>query len=379
MTRLPENNKFPLNQIYFYLTEGCNLACRHCWLAPKFDIDGTRYPTLPVELFKTAIREAKPLGLTGIKLTGGEPLLHPEFLTLLKITKQEDLELTIETNGVLCGPEIAVQIAKHGDCFVSISIDGVDAETHDRMRGVSGAFKRAVQAVRNLVDVDMHPQIIMSVMRSNAHQVDDMVRMAEGLGASSVKFNVIQPFARGKTLQTAAETLTVEKLIELGRYVDMALVPATKLRLVFDYPPAFRPLSCIADGNGYDTCGIFGILGVIAGGQYALCGIGKHVTEFVFGTVGQDRLEAVWHENQMLNLIRKSLPHRLEGICARCLMKHQCLGACIAQNYYRTESLWAPFWFCEAAEKEGLFPETRVARMPHEPEHPSNCVIRPSQ
>ena len=69
----------PLNQLYFYLTEGCNLACRHCWLAPKLDAAGDRYPTLPVELFETAIREAKPLGLSAVKLTGGEPLLHPRI------------------------------------------------------------------------------------------------------------------------------------------------------------------------------------------------------------------------------------------------------------------------------------------------------------
>lgn len=363
MTNLDENNTFPLDQIYFYLTEGCNLACRHCWLAPKFDADGTHYPTLPVELFETAIREARPLGLTGVKLTGGEPLLHPEFLTLLEIIRQEGLELTIETNGVLCRPEIASEIAKHPDCFVSVSIDGTDAETHDRIRGVSGAFNRAQQAVRNLVAVDTHPQIIMSVLRSSAHQVDDMVRMAEQLGASSVKFNVIQPVARGKKLQETAATLTVEELIELGRHVEMALAPTTNLRLVFDYPPAFRPLSCIASSNGCDTCGILGILGVIAGGQYALCGIGKHVSQLVFGEVGKDRLETVWQENQMLKAIREGLPEHLGGICARCLMKHQCKGACIAQNYYCTGSLWSPFWFCEVAEKEGLFPETRLVEV----------------
>ena len=67
----------PLSRIYFYLTEGCNLACRHCWLAPGFDPDGSRHAVLPVELFETAIREARPLGLARVKLTGGEPLLHP--------------------------------------------------------------------------------------------------------------------------------------------------------------------------------------------------------------------------------------------------------------------------------------------------------------
>ena len=96
-----------LNQLYFYLTEGCNLACRHCWLAPKLDKTGFRYPTLPVDLFEKAIQEARPLGLKGVKLTGGEPLLHPHFKKLLEVVRREELFLTIETNGLLCSPDTA--------------------------------------------------------------------------------------------------------------------------------------------------------------------------------------------------------------------------------------------------------------------------------
>jgi len=58
-----------ISLLYFYLTEGCNLACRHCWIGPRFDATGNHYPTLPVELFETAIREAKPLGW---RLSGGQ-------------------------------------------------------------------------------------------------------------------------------------------------------------------------------------------------------------------------------------------------------------------------------------------------------------------
>src|SRR5450756_1740271 len=127
-----------INTLYFYLTEGCNLACRHCWMGPRFDATGNHYPTLPVELFETAIREAKPLGLSGVKLTGGEPLLHPHFTRLLEIVRREELKLTIETNGLLCTPEIAAEIAKSPDRFVSVSIDGTDAATHEWVRGVPG-------------------------------------------------------------------------------------------------------------------------------------------------------------------------------------------------------------------------------------------------
>ena len=93
-----------INTLYFYLTEGCNLACRHCWMGPRFDATGDHYPTLPVELFETAIREAKPLGLSGVKLTGGEPLMHPRIIRLLEIVQREKLSLTIETNGLLFTP-----------------------------------------------------------------------------------------------------------------------------------------------------------------------------------------------------------------------------------------------------------------------------------
>lgn len=352
----------PLNQLYFYLTEGCNLACRHCWLAPKLDAAGDRYPTLPVELFETAIREGKPLGLSGVKLTGGEPLLHPRITHLLEIVRREGLGLTIETNGLLFTPEIAGEIAKSPQRFVSVSIDGVDAATHEKVRGVAGSFQAACRAVRTLVDAGIRPQVIFTVMRGNAAQADDSVRMAEELGAASLKFNVVQPTARGETLHREQETLSVSELIALGRHVEQELAPKTSLRLYFDYPQAFRSLSRIAGGDGCSVCGIFGILGVTSGGHYALCGIGEKVPELVFGKVGKDPLEAVWREHPVLKSMREGLPGRLEGVCSRCLMKRRCLGSCVAQNYYSEGRLWAPYWFCRQAEEEGLFPASRLGK-----------------
>ncbi len=349
-----------LDQIYFYLTDGCNLACRHCWLSPKFDRDGTRHPTLPTELFETVILEAKPLGLSRVKLTGGEPLLHPQFKRLLGIVQREGLALTIETNGLLCTPEIAEEIAKSPQRLTSVSIDGADAATHDWVRGVKGSFEMALQAVRNLVATDTPPQIIMSLMRCNFDQVEAMVRLAEKLGALSVKFNLVQPTGRGKIVDKDTSGLGVAELLQLGRYVDTELSSSTRLKLFFDYPMAFRPLSRIASGDGNGICGILGIMGVLATGHYALCGIGKHVPELVFGVVGEDPLERLWRQNGVLRKLREGLPNQLGGTCKACLMKSRCFGSCIAQNYYRTQSLWAPYWFCEQAEEAGVFPDTRL-------------------
>jgi SynChlorMet cassette radical SAM/SPASM protein ScmF len=329
-------------------------------MGPRLEVTGNHYPTLPVELFETAIREAKPLGLSGVKLTGGEPLLHPHFTRLLEIVRREELRLTIETNGLLCTPEIAAEIAKSPNRFVSVSIDGSDAATHEWVRGVPGSFEAARQAVRDLVAAGIRPQVIFTVMRGNAAQVDAIVRMAEELGAHSIKFNVVQPTARGEKLHKDQETLDIADLIALGRHVEQELAPKTKLKVLIDYPRAFRALHGIARGDGCGTCGIFGILGVLAGGHYALCGIGEQVPDLVFGEVGKDLLEEVWRENAILIALRDGLPERLEGVCGRCLMKRACLGQCVAQNYYRKGSLWAPNWFCEQAEDAGLFPASRL-------------------
>ncbi len=354
----------PLNMLYFYLTEGCNLACRHCWLAPRFDAIGNRSITLPVKLFETAIREAKPLGLGGVKLTGGEPLLHPHFTHLLEIIRREDLSLTVETNGLLCTPEIAAEIAKSSNRFVSVSIDGSNAETHEWVRGVPGSFEAARQAVRNLVAAGVRTQIIFTVMRNNFDQIDAIVHMAEELGVESVKFNIVQPTARGVKLHEVQATMSVTELIKLGQHVELELAPKTNLRLFFDYPQAFRSLSYIASGDGCGVCGILGILGVIASGHYALCGIGEQVPDMVFGEVGKDPLEIVWREHPILKALQAGLPERLEGICSRCLMKRRCLGSCVAQNYYSTNSLWAPFWLCKQADELGLFPASRLGARP---------------
>jgi SynChlorMet cassette radical SAM/SPASM protein ScmF len=350
----------PLSQLYFYLTEGCNCACRHCWLAPRFDPEATHFPTLSLEHFGTAIREAKPLGLAGVKLTGGEPLLHPQIESILDIVRSEDLGLVIESNGICVTPALAASIARCKNPFISISLDGSDAATHEWVRGVPGAFEGATRAVRLLVAAGLGPQIIFSVMRHNASQVEAVIHLAEELGAASVKFNVIQPTARGEAMHERDETLSLAELIALGRHVEGVLASATRLRLYFDYPKAFRSLSRFATGEGRSRCGIKGILGVLASGKYALCGIGETVPELVFGTVGEDSLASIWENNPFLVAIREGLPERLGGICSRCLMSAECLGSCVAQNYYRSKDIFAPFWFCEMAEKEGRFPLSRL-------------------
>jgi len=361
-----EKRKYSLNQIYFYLTEGCNLRCCHCWIVPKYQTEGRSYPSLALDLFRSIVQQAKPLGLKGVKLTGGEPLLHPQIHEILQLTRMEDLSLALETNGVLCTPELAREIAACKNAFTSVSLDGADAETHEGVRGVAGCFEAALEGIRNLVKAGLRPQVIMAMMRHNQDQMEAVVRLAESLGAGSVKFSIVMPAGRGEKIYEAGQALTIEELVGLGRWVENTLSASTSLTLLYSHPMAFRSLGKMFgdNGDGCHVCGILGILGVLANGSYALCGIGQTVPDLVFGHAATDHLEDVWNNTPVLVELREGIPHRFEGICDECLMKDLCLGCCVALNYFRSKNVWAPFWYCEEAQKRGLFPESRIHPRP---------------
>jgi SynChlorMet cassette radical SAM/SPASM protein ScmF len=351
----------PLNTLYFYLTEGCNLRCRHCWIEPPHQTEKKQYRTLEPELFRHILQQAKPLGLSSVKLTGGEPLMHPRIGEILESIRRENLGLTVETNGTLCTTSLARDLARCGAKHVSVSLDGVGAQTHEWVRGVKGCFEAAIQGIRNLVAAGIRPQVIMTLMRRNVDQIEAVVRLAASLGCSSVKFNIVQPTARGVKMHETGETLLIGEILRLGDWVENTLSAASRLPLFYSHPSAFRPLGKMygKDACNCGICGIFGILGVLADGSYALCGIGETVPELVFGHAAKDALADVWRDNLVLREIREGLPRRLEGICGECLMKGVCLGSCIAQNYYRSRNLWAPHWYCEEAQRAGLFPASR--------------------
>lgn len=344
---------FNLSNIYLYLTQGCNQACRHCWLSPKFDENGSKYPVLSFDDIKKAITEGKELGLTNAKLTGGEPLLHPEFIKITKFLRENGIKMTMETNGLLLDNDDTIEAIQH--ISTSISLDGVDAETHDWMRGIPGSFDKLMENIKRLNFYGVFVQLIMTVMRKNVDQIENIVINAKNWGiVKSIKFNVLHPIGRGQNVHTQDMALSAKEILNLGRHVEENLSNKYEMNLTFDYPMAFsHPRRMRYRRNC--VCDIFHILGLIPGGHYALCGIGEFIPELVFGDV-RDGLKEIWDNNSVLKDLRTGLPKKLEGICARCKLKNHCLGSCIAQNYFNSKKLLASFYLCEELYESGEFP-----------------------
>jgi SynChlorMet cassette radical SAM/SPASM protein ScmF len=354
----------PLTQYYIYLTAGCNLVCRHCWLSPVYQPKGTTGGHLDFDLFKLALEEGLPLGLEHVKLTGGEPLLHPDFLRMVDLLKENNLGLTIETNGTLMTPEIASHLRENSTLeHISISLDGARAETHDAFRGVAGSYQKALAGLQMLVEVDYRPQVIMSLHSGNTNEIEQLVHLVESWGAGSVKFNLIQPNGRGETMTERGQVLDIRRLLKLGKWVEHDLQKRASIPLHYSWPMMFHSLDQLLK-YGSDSCGIFNILGILANGSLAMCGIGLEIPQLTYGQLGKDRVLDVWRDNPLLIDLRRDLPGKLEGVCAECLFKNQCLGSCVAQNYYQSQRLTAPFWFCQQAQEMGLLPTQRTKTEP---------------
>jgi SynChlorMet cassette radical SAM/SPASM protein ScmF len=349
-----------LGSIYMYTSGACNLNCSHCWINPEYQKEGTTSSLhLDPALIKKALTQGKPLGLSSVKLTGGEPLLNPRIKEIIELISSEGMSIIIETNGTLVDKAMAKFLKETEKFqFISVSLDGADAEIHEELRRVEGSFDKAVQGIKNLVEVGIKPQMICTLHRNNVAQIKDVVELAKDLGCGSVKFNHVQHVGRGTEFDENL-ALSVPEIIKLNERLEEEVITSAGILVMLDIPFAFqKPARFLRSRPG--KCNIHNILGLLANGDLALCGIGTSVDDLLYGNLKTDDLEDIWKNSPKLAELRRLIPDELEGICSKCVHKRFCKGTCVAGNYNASGKLNAPYSFCSTAEKLGLFPESRM-------------------
>lgn len=350
----------PLRSLYVYLTDFCNLSCKHCWITPQLTNTTVEKDYVDLFLLRKVVKDAKGLGLSHIKLTGGEPLLHPGFPEVIQLIKENNLRFSIETNGTLLTSDLVDSFKTELCLSVSVSLDSHSADNHDEFRGKKGAFAAAVEGVRLLVDVGVKTQIIMSLHRGNSSEIEEIVAFAKSLKVHSVKFNPITEMGRALALKNSGKILSYDELIKINEFIKSSLQPKYLLNLLLIIPPAFSKIRhFFNNGDGRGTCGILGVLGILGTGHYAMCGVGRNIEELCFGKIEEKSLFEVWTSHPTLLELRKRLSGRLPGICGDCIHSSRCLSNCVACNYHHSGQLISPDSMCEYYEKKGEFPISR--------------------
>ncbi len=150
-------------------TRTCNLKCEHCYAQS----DARRYDQLSTEQAKEMIDDLGRFGAPVLLFSGGEPCVRPDLPELIAYAKQAGMRVVISTNGTLITPELARQFAAVGLSYVGVSFDG-DPATHDRFRGVDGAFDAALRGLRNAREAGIKIGLRFTINKHNWREINDI-------------------------------------------------------------------------------------------------------------------------------------------------------------------------------------------------------------
>lgn len=155
---MPKSPVYPL-ACGFYITSKCNFRCEFCniWrINPSFIVS--------FEKLRNLIKEMGQMKVVYFSFTGGEPLLVPYLFDLMLYAKENGIIYThIVSNGYLMNENMAKKMQKSCVSEISFSIDG-DEQFHDRKRGVKGAFRKVVEAVKYARKYSPNTQIVLNTI-----------------------------------------------------------------------------------------------------------------------------------------------------------------------------------------------------------------------
>lgn len=208
--------KIPLSGT-FELSPVCNFACRMCYIrkTQKEVQDSTR-SIFTLEDWRRIAREVRDAGMLYLLLTGGEPLLWPDFWTLYEELVDMGFLVSINTNGSLIDEVAIARFRKKPPEKINITLYGANDATYRRLCGADGVFEKVDRAIQGLIHNNITVKINCSLTPENAQDLDWIVDYAKERGASlKVATYMFPPIRRDPTRIGENERFTPE---ESARY-----------------------------------------------------------------------------------------------------------------------------------------------------------------
>ena len=305
--------------VTLYLSERCNSRCVTCdyWRHGAGD--------LGLEDVRRLLPDLARAGTEVVLISGGEPLLNPQWAQIAALLRAQGLKLWLLTSGLSLAKR-AARVAALFDA-VTVSLDGTDRATYQKIRGLD-AFDKVCEGVRALARTSTAVSLRVTVQRANYRQLPQFVALARELGALQLSFlavDVANPhaFARREGFATGL-ALEREDLPVLAQIVDdmeRELAADFRSGLIADSPRKLRRIHryfCAVCGLGAFPpvhCNVFEYSAVIgASGQVSPC-------FFISGPAAalwRGDLEAVLNAPPM-SALRADIRAGRRPECARCV------------------------------------------------------------
>jgi MoaA/NifB/PqqE/SkfB family radical SAM enzyme len=160
------------------LTYRCNNACRHCWVSLPAN-SSEREKELSFDEIIRIVDEARAMGCRKWAISGGEPMVRPDFAEIFDYLTRKSVSYSLNTNGTLITPRIARLMKRKGTKMVALY--GATAEVHDHITRTPGSFEATLRGFAYLKEVGAGFIVQLIPMKDNYGQLNEMIRLAESL------------------------------------------------------------------------------------------------------------------------------------------------------------------------------------------------------
>lgn len=349
--------------VVWNMTRRCNLRCIHCYSQSQ-DRD---YPgELTTEEGKALIDDLAHFQVPVILFSGGEPLIRPDLPELAQYATSKGLRAVISTNGTLITPAMAKVLKEIGLSYVGVSLDGLQ-DTNDRFRGMSGAFDRALEGIRNCQAQGIKVGLRFTVNKRNVQDIPAIFQLLEEEDIPRVCFYHLVYAGRGsKLIQEDLSHQETRKTVDLIMHLTKDLHqrglkkevltvdnhadgPYLYLRLVREDPHRSKDVLELLLMNQGNSSG-HGIGCISWDGSVHADQFWRH---YSFGNVRQRPFSQIWLDtsNELMAALKDKRPH-VKGRCRQCRWLDICGGNFRVRAEAVTGDLWAPDPACYLTDAE---------------------------
>ena len=349
--------------VVWNVTRRCNLKCVHCYAHAKntsFDNE------LSTEQGKQLIDDLAGFGSPVMLFSGGEPLVRKDLPQLAAYAVKKGMRAVISTNGTLITPELARNLKEIGLSYIGISLDGME-EINDRFRGVSGAFRSALEGIKNSQAAGIKVGLRFTVNKFNVNEIPKIFQLLEEMDIPRVCFYHLVYAGRGTELvkedlthegTRAAVDLIIDetrRLFDKGKPKEVLTVdnhadgPYIYLRMLKENPERAKDVLELLKWNEGNNSGR-GIGCVSWDGEVYADQFWRHHS---FGNIKDRPFSQIWSDtSEALMGKLKEKKKYVKGRCATCNWLDICGGNFRVRAEAVSGDIWAPDPACYLTDEE---------------------------
>lgn len=307
-------------QIYFLLTENCNLNCSMCVRGKQSGVN------LNFDKLNMVVKE-NDFSEHDIVLTGGEPTLHKQFLEIIDLMCKVSKTVVVTTNGTR--NEFLEKLGAYKNLSFQISIDG-DLDTHNQIRG-KGAFEKSWKTIKLLDTLGLQYTVASVVSRKNVSEIVQLLPKLE-------KLNYLKYWSISYEMPFGNASL--ENIMSAQEWNDFVnhILKIAKLRVKIKKLFPFE----LYDKYKNDLENKFELLSM-----HSNCGSGKNkiyvypnlkvypctcLTDFCIGDLSKETLCEIIEGNKILPFAKYGTDKDSE--CKNCEYLNFCNGGCMGMSYH---------------------------------------------